>query len=40
MNKKIIKLFGAFAIIFIIVITPIVVLATKENVSVVNTQEN
>lgn len=40
MNKKIIKLFGAFAIIFIIVITPIVVLATNENVSVVNTQEN
>ena len=39
-NKKIIKLLGALAIIFIIAITPITVIATNENVSVVNTQEN
>ena len=40
MNKKIIKLLGALAIIFVIAVTPVIVLATNENVSVVNTQEN
>lgn len=40
MTKKIIKLLGALAISLIIAITPIIVLATNEDVSVVNTQEN
>ena len=40
MSKKIIKLLGALAIIFVITVTPVIVLATNENVSVVNTQEN
>ena len=39
-NQKIIKLLGALAIIFIIAITPITVIATNENVSVVNIQAN
>ena len=40
MTKKIIKLLGALTILLLIVMTPIMVLATNEDVSVVNTQTN
>ena len=40
MHKKVIKLLGALTITLLIVMTPIMVLATNEGVSVVNTQTN
>ena len=40
MHKKVIKLLGALTILLLIVMTPIMVLATNEDVSVVNTQTN
>lgn len=40
MNNKVIKLLSALAIIFVIAITPIVVLATNQEVSVVEVKEN
>lgn len=40
MHKKVIKLLGALTILLLIVMTPIMVLATNEGVSVVNTQTN